>query len=247
MKPTFSRKAQTYDGAAKVQKRYAKRLFDSLSPYLRGNDLSAVEIGAGTGLLTEKLLTSRHFSRLIVNDISQEMLEVCKNKLERWKNKDIVEYVVCDAETMKLTQTVDLVASASAVQWLSDPFWILRFAQDILNLGGLLAVLTYGPSTFIEIDDLTGVGLHYPSDDEWAEQFNGFEILVYESRHVTIYFDSALDVLRHISRTGANMPSELQFTKSDLKLFEASYDSYRHPGQSFPLTYNPFWFVARKL
>ena len=72
-----------------------------------------------------------------------------------------------------------------------------------------------------------------------------FDILYLEEEIASLYFDSPLDVLRHIKSSGTNGLKPLQWTFSKLKSFEKFYLENFKENNKVKLTYNPIFVVLR--
>lgn len=140
----FDQAAELYELHGVVQKKAALELMGRLPKWLE--DLpegEAIELGCGTGLLSEylaKKLAARPFT---ITDLSGQMLSACQAKLEpqeglRFKQRDAAEPL----EEGKYA----LVASAMSLQWLSQPYQGLANYCRALKPGGrlVLSVMTEG-------------------------------------------------------------------------------------------------------
>ncbi len=59
------------------------------------------------------------------------------------------------------------------------------------------------------------------------------------------YFDTPLDVLKHIKYSGTNSIKTLNWTVSKLKTFEEYYRQNFSSGMKVTLTYNPIYVVLK--
>ena len=101
---------------------------------------SVLEIGGGTGALTEGLLLNSNFRRVVSTDISQKFLKIARHKLlssqipNREKN---MTFVRCDASTLPFAaQSFSCVAGRSILHHLIDYELTLKRVLDILTPGG---------------------------------------------------------------------------------------------------------------
>lgn len=197
----FGASAATYDAAAAVQRRVALRLAKIAAPLL-ADGTRILEIGCGTGTLTERLLRLCRPSLLTLNDISGEMIAEARRKIGAQEEGPPIGIAQGDAERMKWP-AADAVVSASAVQWFERPTAFLAKAAQTLPRGGVVALATYGPQTFHELrhgDAPNG----YPTMDEWRKAMarHGFETVTTESETVTQTFASRAAMLRMIAMSG---------------------------------------------
>ncbi|GMB07937.1 malonyl-ACP O-methyltransferase BioC [Thermolongibacillus altinsuensis] len=139
----FSTNAQTYDQFANVQKKMANALFGQIT--IRPERI--LEIGCGTGYLTEKL--RRHFphARITAVDLAPGMIAVAKQRLDA----EQINWICGDIEEIELSERYDLIISNATFQWLNDLDRTLLRLYDALNDGGQLVFSTFGARTFHEL------------------------------------------------------------------------------------------------
>lgn len=85
-----------------------------------GSDL-VVEIGCGTGLLSERLAPLA--GRYLATDIAPEMLECCCKRLEHLPQ---ASFAVADGERVTFDEPPAAIVSNLAAQWFTDPIAGLR-------------------------------------------------------------------------------------------------------------------------
>ena len=233
----FSRSLAAYDSIAVVQKDIAARLADTVALHKK-EAATGIEIGAGTGFLTHRLLETYPAARWTVNDIVPESAHYIGRR-------EGMTFVTADGEHMPLGTENDIIASASTVQWFDSlPEFIAR-AAGALAEDGILALSTFGPDNFREITAATGNSLEYfPAGEleKWARDA-GLEIVGSEEWHEIRHFDTPLDVLRHIKATGVNALDKQRWTHARLRRFETEY---RELSGEVTLTFHPIIMVARK-
>ena len=92
----FSQNAITYDQYAVVQKEMARELIEkirSTGVHFR----NILEIGCGTGFLTELLARDYPLAQITATDIAPEMIFVAREKLAAFSN---INYFVADGENL---------------------------------------------------------------------------------------------------------------------------------------------------
>ncbi|EUK18794.1 dethiobiotin synthase [Commensalibacter papalotli (ex Servin-Garciduenas et al. 2014)] len=142
--------ADSYEQSAKIQKTVVKRLvsyikelnFDPSQPLL------ILEIGCGTGLLTQYLLELFPKAKFVITDISPKMVERTKAKFE--KKYSNVQFKIMDGEALQLDQSFDLICSSLAFQWFEDLKGALQRITDFLNPNGVLLCSTLAQESFEE-------------------------------------------------------------------------------------------------
>jgi malonyl-CoA O-methyltransferase len=107
-----------------------------------------LEIGCGTGYLTQ-LLAKRYPSATITAvDLAENMVQATRDRLG---HSEAVRFLVGDAEAMEWDETFDLIVSNATVQWFGAPEHSFRTLTDHLQPGGWVVFSTFGPDTFQEL------------------------------------------------------------------------------------------------
>ena len=155
----FSQAACSYDDYAVIQKIMAGELLKLMKRTGLINQVQSVlEIGCGTGYLTElilqflisqnKLITSE----LLITDISAEMLNICQNKINAAGYlKHQLSFKQMDGEQIILDHPVDLIVANAVFQWFLDLNKALRQINKALSARGSLFFTTFGETTFQEL------------------------------------------------------------------------------------------------
>ncbi len=148
----FSRAAAGYKRYAVLQKNSAATLAEYLFEKTGAEPENILELGCGTGFLSEHLVRKYPYARFTFVDISAAMLEQCRSNLEN-KFADIeprAEYIcrdlrdaVSNAEPAK-----DMIVSGLTLQWIADLEKLLENCRRILRSGGILAFSTLTEDTF---------------------------------------------------------------------------------------------------
>ncbi len=240
----FARNLGTYNTLADVQRRIAQRLAGRIAEYIKSPVERVVEIGAGTGFLTRTLLeTIGGAGQWLINDLVPQS--------EQFLPRDPrITFVAGDGEALELPAGVDLVASASAVQWFDDlPGFIARTASA-LSPRGVLALSTFGPENCREITATTGSGLEYYPLGQMAQELrrNGLDVIHLEEWTEQLWFARPIEVLHHLRRTGVNALSAEPWGPGRLGQFEQEYRArYWEPErQGVSLTFHPMIYIATK-
>ena len=117
-------------------------MFNSLMPFLPNKPLRIVELGCGSGMLAEQYLKSGiAIKQVCLFDISKEMREKSKNKINRMQNYEKVE--ILDSSHKNLTaissQSIDLVFAHLLLNVVDDYLYFLDFIKRVLTKDGLLS------------------------------------------------------------------------------------------------------------
>lgn len=243
IKHRFRRSVGSYEEHASVQRKIADYLFRLLARFLDYPPQRVLEIGCGTGLFTRRLRERIQPAGLYVNDLVEEM---CLQTAERCR-LPLTHCLAGDIEERVIPGSFDLMVSASTFQWFARPVETLEKLAAHLEPGGLLAFSTFGPRNMAELRPFAGNVLQYLSGRELTAFLSSrFEILCFEEQCEQLYFAGAVDVLRHLKKTGVNATgSSVFWTKATLQQFACCYEK-EGADERFPLTYHPMYFVCRK-
>ena len=242
----FTANFRTYNTLAVVQEEICNQLDQLLAS--SGPDIiqRGLEIGAGTGFFTRRLVRRYPSTQWFINDLA----DGAEHYLTPLLQGVDTTYLWGDAETLTFPDHLDLVASASTIQWFDALPAFLRQIHQQLNPNGALIISTFGPENFREIKTTTGEGLSYYEADAFQQLVIecGFEILEWEEYMRQLSFASPLDVLKHIRATGVNSIHPVHWTKGQLKHFETDYqNTYSTSDGDVTLTYHPMLMLARKI
>lgn len=236
----FKKSIDTYDASAVIQKEMAHQLVDKVLEYA-GNSFDRIfEFGVGTGFLSKNILDKILYKEYYANDIIEESEFCIKNIISDAK------FVPGDIEKIVLDEKFDLILSNAVMQWIFDTDELLLKIKNNLTQNGFYAFTTFGEQNYREIRDTTGVSLTYLKTETLKEKCSlNYEIVYFEENIQTLYFDSPLDVLKHIKYSGTNGIKTLNWTVSKLKNFEEFYKKTYSSGSKVTLTYNPIYVVLK--
>ena len=243
----FGRNISTYSREACVQKVMAGELIQKLSIFTNQNFSKVLEIGCGTGFLTNELLQSFQPNNLFVNDLIESVYYEIE-KITLAHSYKSWSFLAGDAENISFPGSLDLVVSASAFQWFQDIQLFFSNISNSISTNGILAFCTFGPANFKEIKLILGKSLQYPSLNElnsWL--FEPYEIIHSSEQIIPVSFNTPLDILKHIKYTGVNSLGGENLSKNDLLNFQLKYaNRFTNNDGSLSLTYHPIYIIARK-
>lgn len=212
IKRQFNRSATgSYDTHAQVQGGMANRLTAYVKQRMVDRELDEInilEIGCGTGTLTEMLVHEWPNASITAIDMAPAMLQVAEKRICLSNTNDFdcskesvsrVRFLLGDVEKWAAdvpASSFDLIVSNACFQWLSDPRQTLEHLKRILRAEGVLAFATFGPDTFQELHSsfyeayhTIGIepqrhGLSFQSADQWGELLSeaGFIDILCEQR-----------------------------------------------------------------
>lgn len=236
IKSRFEKSMDKYNENAVVQTEMAEKLtFQTLK--LSAEFDTILELGCGTGVLTERLNKNFRFKNYYANDLVE-------------KSKNYVLKIIPDAKfihgnalKIKPPQKSDLIISNAMFQWFSNLEVIIKHCKLCLNQNGILAFSTFGTENFCEIKDISGLSLRYLTKDEIFKILEpDFEILYFEDYIETLEFKNPPELLAHMKNTGVNSLAANVWTIKEVKLF---CEKYLEKYKKTKLTYNPIIIIAK--
>lgn len=141
IKHRFATATTTYDQHALLQREVADILLHKLKREMNQPPRSILEIGCGTGYLTEQLGHLFPHSHIIGVDLAPAMLKVSRQTYPQGS------YLAGDGEQLPFLKPFDLIASSLCVQWFQQPEISLK---NLTKLGKNLALTTFGSQSFQE-------------------------------------------------------------------------------------------------
>jgi len=197
----FDNTRDSYDLTARLQHDVARQLaYELLSA--TGDQCHfnrAIEIGAGSGQLTK---------------LYQPYLNI--NDLELWDLSAMyvgnippgARMIADDAEARLFEipdNSIDLIISASTIQWFNSPVNALHQILRILKPGGTAAITLYTTGTYKSLEQATGVSINYVSPERIKQAVsNRCNIIYFETDIQVETFDSTRQLIDHMRLTGVN-------------------------------------------
>lgn len=227
----FAKNLDTYNDNAKIQKKMAERLLSFLD---RKDFNDILEIGCGTGFLTQLVNDGFNFNTYTANDI----VESCEKYVKEINPK--INFIPADIEKAveNSDKKYDLIISNAAFQWVENLESFIKLLVSKLNDGGVLLFSTFGPENFREVNFVLGKTLPYYSANELQEIIKDYKNIVEQEMHV-MAFKTPKDILKHIKSTGVNALEMVSWTKTDMQKFENGYNNFC---SGIPtLTYHPIY------
>ena len=169
----FNHAAPSYDDAAILQKTVAERIDERLE-LTTIEPKTILDLGAGTGLLTEKVIRRYPNAQLFAVDLSPSMLNIATPRFTapRWPalNTKVNQFlqnckltkalatrtgaIAINADVYQLPfadNSVDLIVSNLMLQWCDDLDSVFAEFRRVLRSEGLLMFTTFGPDTLKEL------------------------------------------------------------------------------------------------
>ncbi len=249
---SFSRAVESYDQAAVVQQRNARHLAGILRTHCPDTRalVPFLEIGAGTGFLTEDLV-QLGLSRGMVTDVSPAMVRVLGKNYAEFPGLTVCEL---DGERFALGERFNAVLSSSTFQWfssLTDPFLNIR---SHLTPGGLFTFCMFVDGTFRELRNaVSAVGCPFPGQRLFeanevvrAMLDSGFSVEHFSVLDMPVRYPDALHFFRAVKSIGATNAHRDPLPPRDLKRVINRYDTEHRRADGVTATYTTLFLLGRK-
>lgn len=250
----FSFHAREYDRYAIVQQAVAKRLANLLAEH-QTVWRRALEVGCGTGLLSQQLFRLQPGLNLVLSDIAHGMSQYVQQVQP--------QAPVCDADAAALPfagESFDLVASSSVYQWLNDLPNAFNEISRVLQKDGLLGLALFGEQTLFELRDShqavlsPGKTSHvqsFPSLETVAAAIgNRFEVLSLQSEFEVEWHADVPALLRSLKKIGAQNASQQRpqglASRQVMQAMITHYMELHGKEQGVPATYEVVYLLARR-
>lgn len=213
----FSKACDTYESDAFIQKKMAEHLMSMLCSK---SYFKILEIGSGTGYLTSLIVNKLDYKSLCINDLSLNMLEHCKN---RFDNK-VQNYLLGDAETLKLKDCYSLIISNACFQWFSSFKNSLENFKNALDKDGEILFSTFIDGNFKELKSTLGVSIDYLDLSAIESVLKSLNLdYTIQTKSVKTHYNTVREMLKSFKNTGVSGLSNATWTKSKLISFEKQY------------------------
>ena len=220
IKKHFSHAAPSYDDAAILQKTVAERVDERLE-LTTIETQTILDLGAGTGLLTEKVIARYPKAQIFAVDLSVSMLKQAEPRFKTVRFPQLGKSFNQWLQNCKLTKpfvsksaatainadvyqlpfadsSVDLIVSNLMLQWCDDLDAVFAEFRRVLRPEGLLMFTTFGPDTLKELRQ-------------------AWRVADTEQEHVNQFIDMH-DIGDALIRSGFGQPV------MDMELFTLTYD-----------------------
>ncbi|MFC0323310.1 malonyl-ACP O-methyltransferase BioC [Gallibacterium melopsittaci] len=244
IKTCFQSAQQSYVTQALAQQQINQRLIQLLAKSGKSDFPTVLEIGCGTGDFTQRLANYANVEQWLLNDLyqSEAITQLITEK------QLPAQFLLGDIEQIAVQQQCDLLCSASTVQWLTQQQQFIANCHQQLNEQGILLFNSFAPTNLYEIRTLTGIGLTYPTLEQWQRWLEDY-FIVQElfTETIQLTFASPLEVLQHLRATGVTATQQQVWTKSKLNNFIAQYqEQFTLQTGQVSLTYCPVYVIAEK-
>jgi trans-aconitate 2-methyltransferase len=139
--------ARTYDVSSTPQQAWAKDVLsrlDGIRP-----DATILDVGCGTGRVTESLLALVPAGRVLAIDAAGDMVHFARARLG-----DRAEVWCQDVLELELDEPVDVIVSTAALHWVTDHERLWQRLATALRPGGRLEVQCGGAGNIARVRDV---------------------------------------------------------------------------------------------
>jgi malonyl-CoA O-methyltransferase len=238
IKSCFNKAFSSYDQYSEVQQCAGKKLIKSIEQYKKNNMNTIIDLGCGTGIITEQLARKMEYQQFFALDISDKLLLKAKEKLKNYN----IKIIETDLEDFYVPYILfDLVFSNMALQWSLNLSHTLLNINKNLNAHGMIAFSLPIENTFIELQPYSYNKNKFYAEKEILQLLSktGFKKITYFSEKSILTFDSLRHALRYIKYIGANYVFNAEQTNQSSKYFYRSQNKYS-------LTYQIGFYMAEK-
>lgn len=139
--------ARAYDRSSQPQQQWAADVLARLDGI--ASDATILDVGCGTGRVTERLARLVPRGRVLAVDASQEMVELARERLA-----GRAEVWCQDVLALELDEPVDAVFSTAALHWVVDHERLWRQLAGVLRRGGVLEVQCGGDGNIARVREV---------------------------------------------------------------------------------------------
>lgn len=201
--------ADDYNQHARIQRLVAQELAARIAALPLPPRPRILEIGCGTGFLTEALIAQGISADWLITDISPDMIRRCRERIGEAADR---RFAVLDGE-LGLPEnpgSYDLICSSLALQWFDNPEQALSYTITWLRPGAHCLFTTLTSGSFTEwrtahaIEGLSAGTLDFP---DIAQVAKILPEMAQEPPRIARYVehhDSALDFMRSLRAIGAH-------------------------------------------
>jgi malonyl-CoA O-methyltransferase len=248
---TFNTASSNYNDNAFLQNEIANRLAEKLK-VISIKPQTIIDLGSGTGFLSEKTAKIFPNSILVCVDFAQQSL------LENSQNLKVCANAY---ELPFASNSVDFIVSNLMMQWCPDLTTLFNECFRILKPQGLFLFTTFGPDTLKElkrswsvVDSSAHVNNFIDMHDIGDQMLqSGFQSPIMEMEKLILTYEKVVDLMHDLKAIGAQNVanrSKALTGKTKFKKMIEMYENYREDGKlpaTYEVIYGHAWKNEKKL
>ena len=242
----FDRAAQTYDDAALIQREIGDRLVERLD-YVRLNPQRVLDLGCGTGKISQALLNRYPKAEVIGVDLALSMVKTTQQSAG---DSSQLSGICADVQQLPFQdECAELLISNLMLQWCNDLLAVFQECVRVLRPQGLFTFTTFGPDTLYELRNSWGQIDGYTHASQFVDMHDvgdtllaaGFRDPVMDREVITVTYPAVKGLLQDLKAIGANnatLGRNRGLTgKQRLQAFYQAYEAYQLEDGLYPATY----------
>ncbi len=242
----FDRAAQTYDDAALIQREIGDRLVERLD-YVRLNPQRVLDLGCGTGKISQALLNRYPQAEVIGVDLALSMVKTTQQSAG---DSSQLSGICADVQQLPFQdECAELLISNLMLQWCNDLLAVFQECVRVLRPQGLFTFTTFGPDTLYELRNSWGQIDGYTHASQFVDMHDvgdtllaaGFRDPVMDREVITVTYPAVKGLLQDLKAIGANnatLGRNRGLTgKQRLQAFYQAYEAYQLEDGLYPATY----------
>ena len=200
IKKAFNRSQLSYDEHCMVQQYSGEKLLS----LIRNNSIMPriLDLGCGTGLMTQKLATAFNYHDFHALDIANQLLVKARERLLPFH---IHTYEADFNHLPDYAEPFDLIFSNMSLQWSTNLHTTLSNLAALLSSSGLLAFSIPLAGTFAELHPHFSLN-NFIDLASFTQQLNElhYDSVIAHQEKLTLQFENTLSTLQSIKHVGAN-------------------------------------------
>ena len=254
---SFDKAASQYNKYALLQQQVAVNLLRHLRDRENSSPRSILDLGCGTGQVTEVLSDRYPGAELTALDFSPRMLEQTEQRMHALGAHATT--VCADADSLPFaTGSYDLIVSSLMLQWSSDLYATLSGINRVLADNGMFCFSSFSEGTLWELKKSWEAVDHAPHSSDFLslEQFEtvtnsaGFSSVDIVTETIVESYSSIRELLlsmKGIGASNAHSGRDRGLTgKQRFHAFERAYDGYRLENGAYPCTWEVTYVFCAK-
>ena len=209
----FTKASNYYHLNAVTQKKTANKLLNIIKKNtLNRTPKNILEIGCGTGFLTDGLFNSFQDAQFTITDISEKMLYTAEFNTQNSRKKFNInaDFIKTDITNPNFDENYHLISSSLVFQWITNFDELIVNLKSILKENGFLCFATLSDSTFKNLKNIfLKEKISYPGPLLLSENqiknicLKHFPNATFQNDTFFEKFTNIKDCLKHINKTGA--------------------------------------------